>query len=384
MKIVIAADSFKGSLSSPQVVHRIARGLSAVLPEAQLVCLPIADGGEGTVEAFATAAGGTLHTVPVLDPLGREISAQYCILPDGSAVIEMAQASGLPLLKPHELDPLAASTYGTGQLIRHALDQGCRRFIVGVGGSATTDGGSGMAQALGVRMLDKEGRPLPPGGGALSRLERIDCQHMDPRLRESTFLVASDVDNVLCGPTGAAAVYGPQKGAKQQDIPLLDAALAHYGALLKEQLGADVSDRPGAGAAGGLGAGLMAFCQASLHSGIETVLDLFHFDTHVADADLVITGEGRIDFQSARGKVPYGVTRRTKSIRDIPVVAIVGCVGQGAEAMYEHGLDAIIPINDGTLTIEESIARAGELIEDTAFNLFHRLKTEGISFGSVY
>lgn len=384
MKIVIAADSFKGSLSSIQVVQHLTRGLTQALPEAQLVCLPIADGGEGTVEAFVTAAGGSLYTVPVLDPLGREINAQYCILPDGSAVIEMAQASGLPLLKPQELEPLSASTYGTGQLIRHALEQGCRRFLVGVGGSATSDGGSGMAQALGVRLLDGEGRELPPGGGALSRLERIDCSRMDPRLQECRFLVASDVDNVLCGPTGAAAVYGPQKGASPEDIAVLDAALSHYGRLLKEQLNADVAQVPGAGAAGGLGAGLMAFCRASVRSGIETVLDLFHFDREAANADLVITGEGRIDFQSARGKVPYGVARRAKMLGNIPVVAIVGCVGPGAEAMYGCGLDAIVPINDGSLSTEESMARAGELIEVTAANLFHRLRAEGISFESVY
>lgn len=369
MKIVIAADSFKGSLSSAQVVERIAAGLACALPGAELVCLPIADGGEGTVEAFSIAANGTLHSAPVHDPLGREVTAQYCILPDGSAVIEMAQASGLLLLGPDELDPLSASTYGTGELIRCALDRGCRRFIVGVGGSATTDGGSGMARALGVEMLDSAGQPLPMGGGPLIRLDRIDCGRMDPRIRACGFVVASDVDNVLCGPAGAAAVYGPQKGAGPQAIRELDAALRHYGQLLASQLGADVADRPGAGAAGGLGAGLMAFCGAEVRSGIDTILDMIGFDAAVADADLVITGEGRIDFQSARGKVPYGVARRTKGSRDIPVVAVVGCMGQGAEVMYRHGLDAIVPISDGTLPLDESMRRAGELLESTARRL---------------
>ncbi len=369
MKIVIAADSFKGSLSSARVVERIAAGLAQAVPGAELVCLPIADGGEGTVEAFAIAANGALCPALVHDPLGREITAQYCVLPDGSAVIEMAQASGLLLLGPGELAPLSASTYGTGELIRRAMDRGCRKFIVGVGGSATTDGGSGMARALGAELLDAAGQPLPMGGGPLIRLARIDCARMDPRLPGCSFMVASDVDNVLCGPTGSAAVYGPQKGAGPQEVRELDAALRHYGRLLACQLGADVAQRPGAGAAGGLGAGLMAFCGAQVRSGVDTILDMIGFDQAVADADLVVTGEGRIDFQSACGKVPYGVTRRTKRIRDIPVVAVVGCLGQGAEVMYRHGLDAIVPISDGRLSLDESMRRAGELLEGTARGL---------------
>ena len=249
------------------------------------------------------------------------------------------------------------------------MDRGCRKFIVGVGGSATTDGGSGMARALGAELLDDAGQPLPMGGGPLIRLARIDCARMDPRLPGCSFMVASDVDNVLCGPTGAAAVYGPQKGAGPQEVRELDAALRHYGRLLACQLGADVAQRPGAGAAGGLGAGLMAFCGAQVRSGVDTILDMIGFDQAVADADLVVTGEGRIDFQSACGKVPYGVTRRTKRIRDIPVVAVVGCLGQGAEVMYRHGLDAIVPISDGRLSLDESMRRAGELLEGTARGL---------------
>lgn len=370
MKIVIAPDSFKGSLSSVEVVTWTEAAVRELEEDAEIVRLPIADGGEGTVEAFRLSVGGESYTETVTDPLGRKVRASYCVLPDGTAVIEMAQASGLMLLAEEELDPMGATTYGTGELIRHALDRGCRQFVVGIGGSATNDGGAGMARALGVRFLDKEGRELPPGGGALRALEKIDCSGLDRRLLGSRFLVASDVSNVLCGPMGATAVYGPQKGVRPDMLDELDAALANYARVIREQLGIDVADRPASGAAGGLGAGLMVFCRAQVRPGIDIVLDAARFEEALEGADLVITGEGRVDGQSACGKVPFGVATRTKKFDPgIPVVVLAGCIGEGGQELYHYGVDAILPISDGSLTVKESMARAGELVRDTARRL---------------
>lgn len=377
MKIVIAPDSFKGSLSSVEVVTFVEAAIRAVDKDAEIVRLPIADGGEGTVEAFRLSVGGEADTETVTGPLGQKVQASYCILPDGTAVIEMAQASGLTLLREEELDPVRATTYGTGELIRHALDRGCRRFIIGIGGSATNDGGAGMARALGARFLDRAGRELPPGGGALDRLDRIDCDGLDRRLYESRFLVASDVSNVLCGPEGATAVYGPQKGVTPQLMDKLDGALANYARVIRDQLRVDVADRPAAGAAGGLGAGLMAFCRAQVRPGIDIVLDAARFEEALEGASLVITGEGRVDGQSARGKVPFGVATRVKRFGPIPVVALAGCIGEGAERLYDCGVDAIVPISDGSLTVKESMARAGELVKKTAEKLIRDFESAG-------
>ncbi|MBO5034023.1 MAG: glycerate kinase [Oscillospiraceae bacterium] len=377
MKIVIAPDSFKGSLSSVEVVTFVEAAIRAVDKDAEIVRLPIADGGEGTVEAFRLSVGGEADTETVTGPLGQKVQASYCILPDGTAVIEMAQASGLTLLREEELDPVRATTYGTGELIRHALDRGCRQFIIGIGGSATNDGGAGMARALGARFLDRAGRELPPGGGALDRLDRIDCDGLDRRLYESRFLVASDVSNVLCGPEGATAVYGPQKGVTPQLMDKLDGALANYARVIRDQLGIDVADRPAAGAAGGLGAGLMAFCRAQVRPGIDIVLDAARFEEALEGASLVITGEGRVDGQSAQGKVPFGVATRVKRFGPIPVVALAGCIGEGAERLYDCGVDAIVPISDGSLTVKESMARAGELVKKTAEKLIRNFESAG-------
>ena len=360
------------------VVSSVAEGLHKILPEAELVTLPIADGGEGTVDAFLSALGGSLYQVPVSDPLGRTTLANYCVLPDGTAVIEMAQASGLTLLTENELKPLCTSTYGTGELIRNALDQGCRRFIVGIGGSATNDGGAGMAQALGVRFIDAQGKILPPGGAALAYLDKIDLTDMDSRLSESVFMVACDVTNPLCGPQGAAAIYGPQKGAKKEDITILDDALMHYANVLNAQLGIDIAQRPGAGAAGGLGAGLMAFCGAKVAPGIQTILDAVGFENLLENADLVITGEGRIDAQSFCGKVPFGVAKRTKAVKNIPVIAVVGCVGEGADSLYNAGIDAILPITDKPMTLQYSMENADILLRTAAIRLIHLLQSGSI------
>lgn len=377
MKIVIAPDSFKGSLSSVEVVAFVEAAIHEVEASAQIVRLPIADGGEGTVETFRLSAGGEVHAEMVTGPLGRPVQANYCVLSDGTAVIEMAQASGLMLLREEELDPVRATTYGTGELIRHALDRGCRQFIIGIGGSATNDGGAGMARALGVRFLDREGDELPMGGGALNQLERIDCTGLDRRLQECRFLVASDVCNVLCGPEGATAVYGPQKGVTPALVGELDAALANYARVIREQLGIDVAERPSAGAAGGLGAGLMVFCRAQVQPGIDIVLDAARFEDALEGADLVITGEGRVDGQSARGKVPYGVATRVKKFGPIPVVVLAGCVGEGAEELYACRVDAIVPISDGSLTVKESMERAGELVRRTVGSLFRNFMADG-------
>lgn len=374
MKIVIAADSFKGSLTSAGVVDAVRRGVGEELPGAQVVGVPVADGGEGTVDAFHAAAGGTLREETVRGPLGRPVRARYGILPDGTAVIEMAQASGLTLLSQAELNPLCATTYGTGELVRAALDRGCRRFILGLGGSATNDGGAGFAEALGARFLDAEGAPLSPGGGALAKLAAIDCSGLDPRLQGCEFWAASDVSNPLCGPYGASAVYGPQKGAGGEEIARLDAALANYARVLEAQLGRSIARQPSAGAAGGLGAALLAFCGAEIRSGIELLLDAARFEELLRDTALVVTGEGRIDGQSAYGKVPAGVARRTKMAGDIPVVAIVGCVGEGADALYDLGIDAILPIAEGAMTLKESMQNADALVRKAAKRMIRLLR----------
>lgn len=370
MNIIIACDSFKGSLSSQDVASAISSGLLRADPDLHLTRIPIADGGEGTVEAYLAAVGGQRHTCTVSGPLGEPVEADYAVLPDGTAVIEMAQASGLPLLSGRKPDPLRAGTYGTGQLIRDALDSGCCSFLIGIGGSATTDGGAGMLQALGARFLDREGNPLSPGGGELLRLDRIDLSGFDPRLAGCSVRIASDVVNPLCGPQGAAAIYGPQKGASPREVELLDAALAHYADVIVRCTGQDVRNRPGAGAAGGLGAGLMAFCGAVPGSGIDAMLDAVGFDRLLSGADLVITGEGRIDGQSASGKVPVGVARRAKAHRaDLPVFALVGGIGPGARAVYDLGIDSILSTAPDALLLSQAMERAAELLEDTAERL---------------
>lgn len=366
MKIVIAVDSFKGSADAGSVAAHLARGALRAVPQAQTVQLPLSDGGEGMLDAYLRT-GGTRVALTVTGPDGSPVQASYGVLPDGTAVIEMAQASGLTLVPEPRRNVLAATTYGTGELMRAALDRGCRAMVVGIGGSATNDGGTGMAAALGVRFLDAAGRPLPPGGAALARLAHIDASGLDPRVAQGRITVACDVTNPLCGPQGASAVYGPQKGASAQDVALLDGALAHYGALLASQLGREVAGLPGAGAAGGLGAALLAFCGAILRPGIEAVLDALHFEEALAGADLVLTGEGRIDAQTACGKAPVGVARRVKRYDPrIPVVAVVGAMGDGAELAYREGVDAIVPLPPRPMSLADCMAQAGPLLEAAA------------------
>lgn len=379
MKIVIACDSFKGSVSAIEAANAMADGVRRVWPHAQIDCIPVADGGEGTIDALLYTLPGQRLAVKVTGPLGAPVEAEFALLEDGTAVIEMAAASGLPLLPKEALDPLHASTYGTGQLINAALDVGCRRILMGLGGSATNDGGAGMAQALGARLLDAAGMPLPPGGGSLGALACMDLSALDPRLQQVPIQVACDVTNPLCGPQGASAVYGPQKGADAAMVLTLDASLSHFADVAAACTGRDVRNEPGAGAAGGLGAGLLLFCRAKICSGINTVLDAVDFDRRVYDADLILTGEGRIDGQSIRGKVPVGVATRVKSQRSIPVVAIVGGIGPQAEKVYEYGVDAVFSTAPGPITLEQAMRDSRLLLSgaaERAARLIHAVRPD--------
>ncbi len=374
MRVLIASDSFKGSLSSIRVGEAVTEGLKKVFPEAITKVIPIADGGEGTVEALVTANGGRYLIKTVTSPLGEPVKAVMGMLPDGTAVIEMAAASGLPLVPNKKKNPLITTTKGTGELIKIALDEGAKRILIGIGGSATNDGGAGVVQALGARLLDQEGNELSPGGAALANLAKIDVTNLDARLNIVPITVICDVDNPLCGPRGASAVYGPQKGATPEMVNCLDQCLVNFAEKIREQLGIDIQDIPGAGAAGGLGGGLLAFTKAQLKSGTEAILDTIKFDQIIRDYDLVITGEGRIDAQSAFGKVPKGVGTRAQKYGK-PVVAIVGSIGEGAEIMYEFGLQAIVPIVNRTMTLEEAMADSYNLLAQATERTFRLIQT---------
>jgi glycerate 2-kinase len=363
MRIIIAPDSFKGSLTAWEVAERIESGIYQVWPEAEVIKIPIADGGEGTVQALVRATQGTIVPMDVLGPLGNTTQAYFGILGDGeTAVVEMAVASGLPLVSKEKRNPLITTTYGTGQLIKGALDKGCKKLIIGIGGSATNDGGAGMAQALGAKLLDEQGRELGFGGGQLVKLASIDGSSVDPHIHDMEIVVACDVDNPLCGVRGASAVYGPQKGATVDMIGELDAALHHYSEIVQRDLGKAVRDIPGAGAAGGLGAGLIAFLGANLRPGIDIVLEATDFITKVSTADLVITGEGKMDSQTACGKAPVGVARAAKQF-GVPVIAIAGGIGDDADVLCDHGIDACIDIVPYPMELEEAMHRGEFLLE---------------------
>lgn len=364
MKIVIASDSYKGSNTSLKVAGLIEKGARVVFPDAEYVKIPIADGGEGTVEALVSGLGGKIVQVDALDPLDRSVDAFYGII-DGKAVLEMAAASGLPLLKEGEKNPRKASTFGTGQVLAAALEAGYRDITIGIGGSATNDGGAGMAQALGYRLIGKDGSEISRGGAALADIASVDSSAVNPLLKEAKIHVACDVDNPLLGEHGASAVYGPQKGADPAMVKELDSALKHFADMVEDWKGSPMREIPGAGAAGGLGFGLTAFCDAEIKSGIETILDLVDFTAKIAGADLVITGEGKIDGQSIRGKVPIGVAARTAPA-GLPVLAIVGDIGKGASAVYEYGIDSIMSTVDRAMPLSDAIARSAECLEDAA------------------
>ncbi len=365
MKIVVAPQSFKGSLSALEVAQAMALGIKRVLPDAETVAVPMADGGEGTVEALVDATCGQIITTDVTGPLGESITAKWGILGDGvTGIIEAAAASGITLVPPGKLNPLITTTYGTGELIWAALNAGCRKLIVGIGDTATNDGGAGMAQALGVRLLDNRGKELPWGGAALARLDRIDVSGLDHRLAECQVVAACDVTNPLCGESGASVVYGPQKGASEEMCRRLDEALSHYAGVIKADLDIEVMDLPGAGAAGGLGAGLVAFLGAELLPGTDIVIESVGLVGHLGDASLVFTGEGRIDGQTLFGKTVSGVVAKAKALR-IPTVAIVGEVAAGSD-VYRGGIDAVLSIAPGPISLEQSVADAASLITDAA------------------
>lgn len=369
MKIVIAPDSYKESLSALEVASAIEAGFREIYPDAEYIKLPVADGGEGTVEAMVAATQGRVIEVEVTGPLGEPVSGFYGISGDERcAFIEMAAASGLELLPPARRNPLKTTSWGTGELIRHALDRGVTRIIIGLGGSATNDGGAGMVQALGAKLLTAEGQAIAPGGVGLATLAKIDISGLDSRLTHCQIDVACDVTNPLIGDEGASVVFGPQKGATPEMVKQLDDALAHYAERIAQDLDLDVLALEGGGAAGGMGAALYAFCGAKLRPGIDIVTEALHLDTLVADADLVITGEGRIDSQTIHGKVPVGVARVAKRYQ-IPVIGIAGSLTADVGVVHQHGLDAVFSVIYRICSLDEALAEAGANVRMAARNI---------------
>jgi glycerate kinase len=374
MKIVVAPDSFKGSLTAIEVSVAIEQGIREVFPEAEVIKIPMADGGEGTVQCLVNATGGKILEEKIIGPLGDEVLAFYGILGDRkTAIVEMAAASGLILIPESKRNPLVTTTYGTGQLIKAALDQGCRKMIIGIGGSATNDGGAGMVQALGVKLLDQEGKEVGFGGGELKKIVKIDISCMDNRLSDTKVLVASDVNNPLCGPQGASRIYGPQKGATPEIIEELDKSLSYFAELIKRDLYKDIKDIPGAGAAGGLGASLMAFLNAELRLGIEIIIEVVKIEQIIIESDLLITGEGRIDAQSVFGKVPFGLGKMAKKY-NVPVIAIVGEVGEGFSQIYEYGINSIMSIISKAISIDEAMQISKSLLKDATERMMRIIK----------
>ena len=368
MHVVLAPDSFKNCLSAKEAAEALRKGVTRAAPNASLDLVPLADGGEGTVDALVAAGGGQRVSVTVTGPLGEPVEAVYGVLNETTAVIEMAAASGHALLTEAQRDPRSATTYGTGELIAHALDNGFRDIIAGIGGSATNDAGAGMAQALGYRLLDASRRDLPPGGAALARIARIDASNAHPALSEASIRAACDVRNPLCGREGASQVYGPQKGADAQTVLELDAALHRFGTAIEEQLGIPVLERPGAGAAGGLGAGLVAFCGAELEPGFDVVARAVNLEQRIAAADLVLTGEGLLDAQTSSGKTPAGVAALAARHR-VPAIAIAGALEPGYETLQDEGLTAAFSLCNGPMPLEAALQNAAVLLEAAAFNV---------------
>lgn len=371
MKIVIAPDSFKGSLTALEVASAIEEGLNQYNKDFIIEKVPMADGGEGTVESLVSLTNGEIIKVEVKDPLMREIEGFYGLLGDKkTAVIEMAAASGLPLLKQDERNPLIASTYGTGQLIKDALDRGCKKFIIGIGGSATNDGGTGMLKALGVKFLNKENKELKDGAVELNQLYKIDMTEFDKRISECEIKVACDVENPLCGENGASFIFGGQKGADKEMMKVLDENLLHYGKILESTFKTDAINVPGAGAAGGMGAAFIAVIQADLERGIDIVIRESKLSEKLQDANLVFTGEGKIDYQTKFGKTPFGVANEAKK-RNIPVIALAGSIGEGTETLYELGFDGIFSIIDKPMELEDAIKNSSQLVKDATYRIIN-------------
>ncbi|MFD1550205.1 glycerate kinase family protein [Levilactobacillus fuyuanensis] len=376
MKIVIAPDSFKGSLTAKQAADAIHTGLKRVFPDADYEIVPMADGGEGTVQSLVDATQGSFRQASVLNPLGETVSAEYGLLGDQqTAVIEMAAASGIQFVNDETKNPLVTTTYGTGQLMLDAMHHGAREIIIGIGGSATTDGGQGMAEALGVKFLDATGNPISRGGGGLADLATIDVSGVDPLVAQTKVRIASDVTNPLVGSTGSAAVFGPQKGATPEMVKVLDGNLAHYAAVIKTTLGKDLADFPGAGAAGGLGAGLLAFTDSNMEKGVEIVVRETHLKERAANADYAFTGEGAIDFQTQYGKTPMGTAQAVKAASPhVKVIGVAGNVGAGIDQLYDLGIDAIFGILPGIVDLPTAIATGQENLARTAENIARVIK----------
>ena len=373
MKIVVAPDSFKESMSAKEVCDSIEKGLLSVSKDWEIVKVPMADGGEGTLEALIDATNGKIFNEKTLNPLGEEITSRFGILGEKNiAIIEMASTSGLELISPEKRNPYITTTYGTGQLMLKSLEQNVEEIILGIGGSATNDGGAGMLQALGAKLLDKNGNEIGFGGYELSKLNKIDFSNLDKRLKNIKILVACDVTNPLTGKNGSSYIFGKQKGATPEMIEVLDENLLHYSKIIKRDLGFDVNDIPGAGAAGGLGAGLLTL-GAILKKGIEIVIEANELDKKVQGADLVITGEGSIDGQTRFGKTPYGVVSVAKKY-NIPTVTLTGNVGKDIDILYEYGFDAIFSIMQGVDTLENALKNGKENIEKTAKNIGYFIK----------
>ncbi len=362
IKIVCAPNAFKGSLRAPAVARAMAKGVRGCLPTALVEKIPLADGGDGLLDVLLDQEGGRLRDLEITGPYGTKINSFWGLLADGqTAIIETALAAGLALVGDADLNPMLATTYGVGELIGAALDCGCRKFIVGLGGSATNDGGMGMAQALGVKFYDVDDKELGHGGGELTKIRRIDTASLDRRLARAEFLIACDVDNPLTGPRGASMVYGPQKGADVAMVKELDKGMHNFAHVIKKELGIDLGKVPGSGAAGGLGAGFLSFLQGKLVSGIELVMNRLRFDERIAGASLILTGEGSLDGQTAFGKVPYGVGKKALAY-GIPAVAIAGSLRADAKDLHNHGLTALFAITDGPMDIDAAMGGAEDLI----------------------
>lgn len=373
-RYLCAPDSFKESLTAMEAARAMAQGIENADHDAEVRCLPMADGGEGTARALVDATGGSMRAVPVHDPLGRPVEGHFGLLADGTtAVVETAEASGLALLEAKERNPLIASSYGTGELMLAAVRSGAKRIIVGLGGSATNDAGAGLLQALGVRLLDKNGNDLAHGGAALANLTTIDISTMDPALKNVAITAACDVTNPLTGPTGASAVFGPQKGASKDDVATLDAALAHFAQVIDSQLGVAVNDVPGAGAAGGIGAALKGFLNAEFRPGIAIVIEQSGLDAAAQWADVVFTGEGSIDFQTKFGKTPAGVAETAKR-HGKPVIAVAGHIGTGIDELHEVGIDAVFGIAPGAASLSELLADAAANVNRTTEQIVRTLQ----------
>lgn len=373
MKILLASDSFKGSLTSERIAQLLEETVARVFPGAETEGLLVADGGEGTMAAVVQELRGSFYNLTVTGPLGAPVLASYGLLPGGQAIIEMAEASGLPLVPPNQRDPMRATSYGTGELIRDALDRGIRKIVVAIGGSATNDGGMGALSALGIRFLDEEGNSLRGSGAELNRVCRVDLSGLHPAAAQTEFIVMCDVTNQLLGPSGATYTFGPQKGADAAMLAQLEEGMNRYAAAVEQATGSSAAVQPGSGAAGGLGFGLMSCLGARLKPGIETVLQLIRFDEKLQGADLVITGEGRMDWQSSFGKVPSGIGEHCKRA-GVPAVAVVGGLLAGYEEIYGHGISSIATTVNGVMPLSEALERSEELYKDAAFRLLSAIR----------